>query len=125
MQVFHITLEGPDSDFGPISHEHVKITIQDKGTWDKELIDEFKQMLADFYDCSPKEILTDEEEKKEAESLNEYLKKEHIEQFNMYQRMQPTRKLKMTRIPRWTHKQFKDYTIDAYEKNRVIQSEIS
>jgi hypothetical protein len=77
MQVFHITLEGPDTDYGPINYEHVKITIDDKGTWDKEQIDEMKELLSTFYDCSPLAILTDEEEKKETELLQEYLKTQY------------------------------------------------
>ena len=80
-QVFHLTLEGPDSDFGLISNIPVKITFEEKGAiWDTEQINDMKELLADFYGVSGLCIRTDEEEKKDAADLEKYLKEQSYDQ---------------------------------------------
>ncbi len=76
MQVFHITLEGPDSDYGSLGHEHVTVTFKETFIWDEEMIQQAKEMLAEFYDCSVKQILTDDDVKKEEAELTKYLDEE-------------------------------------------------
>jgi len=75
MQVFHITLENGDSDFGA-TYQDVKITIDGKLSWGADDIQEFKEIIAAYFDCPLSRILTPEELTKEAEELNKYLDEE-------------------------------------------------
>lgn len=75
MQIFHLTLEGPDTDFGPLQHYPVKVSIEGGDlTWPAEDINEFKELLASYFGLFLSNIRTDEEEKKDAKDLNEYLR---------------------------------------------------
>jgi hypothetical protein len=75
-KVFHLTLEGPDSDFGPISNYPVKITIESKLTWEKGECEEFKECLSEYFEVRPQNIRTDEEEKQDAADLDKYLQEQ-------------------------------------------------
>lgn len=77
MQIFHLTLEGPDNDVTGSEYQPVKVTIEGgRLRWDKYDIEEFKQLLADYFDLNPKNIRTDEEEKQDAADLDKYIKEQ-------------------------------------------------
>jgi len=74
MQIFHLNLEGPDSDFGPITYTPVKVTFEEKGAiWDTDQINVMKELLAEFYGVSASCVRTDEEDKQDAKDLDKYL----------------------------------------------------
>lgn len=74
MITFHLTLEGSDTDFGCTTGTPVKITIESDLTWPVKEIEEFKECLAEYFCVFTNGIRTDEEEKKDAEDLDKYLK---------------------------------------------------
>lgn len=47
------TIEQQSKDFVPVSG---RVVIKDNVEWDEDMINDFKQLLAEHYDCSPSEI---------------------------------------------------------------------
>ena len=57
-KVFFGFLSGPDSDYGPVRNETVKVTIEQSWPFDADQIAEMKEALNDHFDCT---IRTEEE----------------------------------------------------------------
>lgn len=81
MQVFHLTLEGPDSDFEVTKFTPVKITIEGDLYWGKEEIQECKQMIASYFEVFSNHVRTDMEEQKDADDLANHIDTE-IKRYN-------------------------------------------
>lgn len=60
-KVFNLYPEGPDSDYGVINSETVKVTIEQSWAWDEESTQDMKEYLAEFYDVSLGRVATDED----------------------------------------------------------------
>lgn len=80
-QIFHLTLEGLDTDFGPSSSTPVKITIEGDLYWGREEIQECKEMIASYFEVFPNHIRTDAEEQKNADDLDKHID-EQIKRYN-------------------------------------------
>lgn len=75
VKVFNLFPEGPDTDYGPMTSETVKVTIEQSWEWDDEKISDMKESLSDLYDVSPGRIQTNEEQAAEAEHWENEAKK--------------------------------------------------
>jgi len=62
-KVFYMWPEGPDSDYGPIRHETVVVTIEQSWPFDDEQISDMRDALKEHFDCTPRtsEELAEEE----------------------------------------------------------------
>lgn len=60
-KVFNLFPEGPDSDYGVINSETVKVTIEQSWDWDEESTQDMKEYLAEFYDVRVGNVQTDED----------------------------------------------------------------
>jgi hypothetical protein len=72
-KVFHLELEGPDSDYGPVYCAQAKVTIEQSWDFDEEQIHDIKTMLADYYGCSLHRVMTDEDRAKESVEIDKYI----------------------------------------------------
>lgn len=74
-KVFNLYPEGPDSDYGVIYNEIVKVTVEQSWEWDEEMVKDMKESLAEYFDVRVGGVQTDEDIAAETEHWEEAAKK--------------------------------------------------
>ena len=73
-KAFNLYVDGPDTDYGPMRQETVRVIVEQSWPWDDEQIKDMKEHLSDFYDVPSGRVQTDEEAKEE----DEYWTKQNV-----------------------------------------------